>query len=128
MLLQYFPTNTSTTYQNTEPTLAPSNEVFLANRTLLRMCMEQGNQQAKLSEEYIKSINTGKPLGSGGFGRVYSGFDTELQKEFVIKTIDAHILIHATDERIHTIRKSFLNEQKVRQTTYFFYKYIFAVI
>jgi hypothetical protein len=106
-------TNMTNLNTDHDPKPIPSNNEFVADRDKLRTSIAQQNEQAILSEEYIKSINTGKLLGSGGFGTVYSGFDTELQKEFVIKTIDAHILMHATDERIHAIRKSFLNEQKV---------------
>jgi serine/threonine protein kinase len=83
------------------------------DRDAISKCIEGKNLQANVTEEYVEWIKIRRKLGDGAFGIVYHGYDSVLQKDFAIKTIDKDLLLHATADAIEDLKKSFEMEQRV---------------
>jgi hypothetical protein len=87
-------------------------------RELLRSVMERpSSDPVELTIKYIQDCTTETKLGTGAFGEVYLGRDTELAKPFVVKTIS---ISHSEQADIDEIRTSFQREISVRPLLCFY--------
>jgi tetratricopeptide (TPR) repeat protein len=90
--------------------------VIEVTRTKLRRAISASvvAEPIELPAEYIDLVTTKDELGSGYFGVVLKGFDSELLMSFAVKIIHDDILQQRNTKDIMYARKSFEQEVKVR--------------
>jgi tetratricopeptide (TPR) repeat protein len=92
-------------------------DVIDVTRTKLRRAISTSTaaEPIELPVEYIDLVTTKDELGSGYFGVVWKGFDSELSMSFAVKIIHDDILQQRNTKDIMNARKSF--EQEIEVST-----------